>query len=165
MRDFKALRWFSSILAVLVILCAGVENYFFQLSSRRPAIREKWLVLLEIKTRLFIMLMAATKMSASDMRLPCSLSEAYISDAFTITLSVIGRTVLATQNRLKNSTCFCAFLAFNPFRISYLAICDMVKHLYCEMYPAAFAFARLCPLNISESTSVSRRQGGYISIS
>lgn len=154
----------ANILAVLIILCAGVKNYVFQLSSRKSFILEKWLVLLEIKTRLFVMLIAATSMSASDMRFPCSLSEAYISDAFIITSSVIGRTVLAAQNLLKNSICFCAFLAFNPFRISYLAICDIVKHLYWAMYSSAFVFARLCPLNISESISVSRRQGGYISI-
>jgi len=111
------------------------------------------------------MAVAATSISASDIRLPSSLSSAYISDAFPITSSVMGKTILTEQNLLNISICLKAFFDFKPFRISYFAICDMVRRLCRPIYSAALAFTRLCPLNNSESISVSRRDGGYISIS
>lgn len=109
------------------------------------------------------MAMAATKMSPSEMSSPCSLSEAYISAALTITSSVIGRTVLCMQNLLKASFCFWAFFAFNPLRISYLVMWDIVRRLCSRIYSAALVLTRVCPLKSSERMSVSRSERGYIS--
>ncbi len=79
-------------------------------------------MLFVIKVRLLMIAIAPTKISASDIISPCSLSAAYISEAFMMTSSVIGMMVLALQKMLKALICFCAFFAFNPLRISYFVM-------------------------------------------
>ena len=111
------------------------------------------------------MAIAATRMSASDMRLPCSFSEAYISAALIMTSSVMGRTMLAVQNRLNNLICLVAFFAFSPLRISYFVMCEMFKCLWTRRYSEALANMLGFFLKSPERMSVSRRDGGYISIS
>ena len=139
--------------------------YIFQLSNFSPLMREKWLVLLVTRTRLFMMAIAATRMSASDMRLPCSFNKAYISAALTMTSSVIGKTMLAVQNRLNSLICLVAFFAFSPLRISYFVMCEMFRCLWTRRYSEALANMLGFFLKSQERMSVSRRDGGYISIS
>ena len=94
-----------------------LKDYIFQLSNSKPLMREKWLMLLVTRTRLLMIAIEATRISASEMIAPSPLSAAYMSAAFTITSSVIWRTILALQNKIKASTCLCAFFALSPFSI------------------------------------------------
>ena len=96
------------------------------------------------------MAMAATRVSPSDMSSPCSLREAYISAAFIMASSDIGRTLLHIQNLIKASICFCAFFAFNPFRISYFVICEIVRRLRSRIYSAALSLTSSRPLKSSD---------------
>jgi hypothetical protein len=87
--------------------------------------------------------MAATRISASEMRFPCDLRCAYISAALTMASSLMGRTMLYLQNVLKASICFSAPLAFNPFKISYHVMCEMVSCLCSFRYPLTFPLTKL----------------------
>lgn len=106
-----------------------------------------------------MMAIAATRMSASDMMLPCSFSEAYISAALIMTSSVMGRTMFAVQNRLNSSICLVAFFAFSPLRISYFVMCEMFSCLWALKYSDALANMLGFFLKSPERMSVSRRDG------
>jgi len=73
-------------------------------------------MLFVIRTRLFTRAIAATRISASEMMLPFSLRDAYMSAAFSMTSSVIGRTLLIAQNLLKSLICFSAFFCLQSFK-------------------------------------------------
>ena len=117
-------------------------------------------MLFVMRTRLFMTAIAATRISASDMMLPFSLRDAYMSAAFTMTSSVIGRTLLMAQNLLKSSICFSAFFAFNPLRISYFVIWDMFRQRWIPIYSEAFANTLGFFLKSSERISVSMSERG-----
>src|SRR3990170_4131395 len=63
---------------------AQLKDYIFQLSNSKPLMREKWLMLLVTRTRLLMIAIDATRISASEMIAPSPLSAAYMSAAFTI---------------------------------------------------------------------------------
>src|SRR3990167_5922129 len=60
-------------------------------------------------------------------------------------------TILALQNKIKASTCLCAFFALSPFSISYCAICEMVKWRYSLRYSDALALTEVFPLKSSDN--------------